>query len=363
MKPYKIALIGTGSIASAHVEALGYLKARATLTAAVDINEEAVHTFSNTHNIPNCYTDVGEMLAAEKPDLVHICTPPQSHKDLSIQCMEAGAWVLCEKPLVISLQEIEMIAKAETQTGNYTSSVYQWRFGTGGQHLKNLVDSGDLGRSLLGVCQTTWYRDDAYYAVPWRGTWESESGGCSMIHGIHAMDMLLWVFGPWSEVTGQIDTMNHDIEVEDVSLALVKFENGARATIINSVVSPRQESYVRLDFEEATVELKHLYAYDNKDWNYSIFDGSEKLDKLKQWQHLPEDVPSLHTGQVSHLLDCLDNKTQPDTSGYGAKMTLEFIASMYKSALTGKTVKRGSIVAGDAFYESMNGGLSINTKT
>jgi len=171
-----------------------------------------------------------------------------------------------------------------------------------------------------------WYRDDAYYAVPWRGTWESESGGCSMIHGIHAMDMLLWTFGPWSEVTGQIDVLNHDIEVE-----------------------------------EATVELKHLYAYDNKDWNYSIFDGSTKKTDLKDWQQLPEDVPSLHTGQVMHLLDCMDNQSQPDTSGYGARMTLEFVASMYKSALTGQTIKRGSILEGDAFFESMNGGLSIGS--
>jgi len=151
MTTYKIALIGTGGIAYTHVEALGYLTARATLTAAVDINKEAVENFSNTYNIPNSYTDVAEMLKTEKPDLVHICTPPQSHKDLSIQCMEAGAWVLCEKPLAMSLQEVEAIANAEKQTGNYTASVYQWRFGTGGQHLKNLVDSGQLGRSLLGL--------------------------------------------------------------------------------------------------------------------------------------------------------------------------------------------------------------------
>ena len=180
-----------------------------------------------------------------------------------------------------------------------------------------------------------------------------------MIHGIHAMDLFLWLFGDWQEVTSHIATLNHDIDVEDVSLALVKFKNGALGTISNSVVSPRQESLVRLDFEEATVELRHLYAFNNNNWTYSLYDGSTKTNKLKNWQTLPEEVPSPHTGQIKHTLDCLKSNTQPDTSGQGARMTLEFIASMYKSALTKQPIKRGSIAEGDPFYESMNGGMII----
>ena len=357
MKPRRVALIGTGAIASSHVEALAH-EPRAELIAAVDINSDAVTAFAEQHQIEP-YTDVAEMLKAEKPDLVHICTPPQLHAALSIQCMEAGAWVLCEKPLAASLREVDEVAAAEKRTGCYTSSVYQWRFGAGGGHLKNLIDGGELGRPLLGLCQTTWYRDDAYYAAPWRGTWASELGGCSMGHGIHAMDFFLWLFGPWSEVNGQIDHLNHDIEVEDVSLALVRFENGALGSVVNSVVSPRQESYIRMDFAEATAELRHLYAYENTDWRYAVFEGSSRTEQLETWQRLPKDFPSLHTGQVSHILDCMEKNAQPLTSGYGARMTLEFIASMYKSALTGQRVKRGSITPGDPFYDAMNGSLAL----
>ena len=357
MTPRRVALIGTGAIASSHVEALAH-EPRAELVAAVDINRDAVTAFAEAHQIAS-YTDVAEMLGAEKPELVHVCTPPQLHAALSIQCMEAGAWVLCEKPLAASLSEIDAIAAAEARTGCYTSSVYQWRFGAGGGHLKHLIDSGELGRPLLGLCQTTWYRDDAYYAAPWRGTWASELGGCSMGHGIHAMDFFLWLFGPWAEVTGQIDHLNHDIEVEDVSLALVRFENGAMGSIVNSVVSPRQESYIRMDFTEATAELRHLYAYGNKDWTYSVFEGSSRSEQLERWRQLPEDFPSLHTGQVSHILDCMEQNERPVTSGAGARMTLEFIASLYKSALTGQRVARGSITPDDPFYGAMNGGMSL----
>ena len=64
-------------------------------------------------------------------------------------------------------------------------------------------------------------------------------------------------------------TLYHDIEVEDVSMAMVRFENGAMGSITNSVLSPREESYLRFDFEKATVELSHLYGYGPDNWKYT----------------------------------------------------------------------------------------------
>jgi predicted dehydrogenase len=353
----KVAVIGTGGIAGKHAEVLQQEVADATLVAAVDVREDAVKAFAERFAIPGVYTDVGTMLAQETPDIVHICTPPHLHTALSIQALESGSWVLCEKPLAASLRELDMLAEAEARTGRYVSSVYQWRFGNGAQHLKQLIDNQAMGKAMIGICQTTWYRDDAYYAVPWRGTWKSELGGCSMGHGIHLMDLFLWLYGPWQEVTAKIGTLNHAIEVEDVSMALVTFESGAMGTIINSVVSPRQETYLRLDFQEATVELKGLYHYQNDQWTYSSYDDSPHTETLQIWRAIPEETRSIFGNQVRHHLDCFKTNTRPLTSGEGARMTLEFLASMYKSALTRQPVKRGSLQPGDPFYKAMNGAL------
>ena len=257
----------------------------------------------------------------------------------------------------MSLRELDTIAQAETETGGFCSSVYQWRFGAGAQHLKRLIEAGDLGRALVGVCQTVWYRDHAYYAVPWRGGWETEGGGCTMGHGIHAIDLFLWTFGPWAEVSAMIGTLDHKIEVEDASLATVRFESGALGSVVTSVVSPRQESYLRLDFQKATVELKHLYDYRNEHWTFSGLGGAEGED-VQSWRTMPPDAPTLHHAQTSHLLDCLETGERPLTSGAGARETLEFIASLYKSALTGERVTRGSVRPGDPFYDAMNGSFA-----
>ncbi|UCH25719.1 MAG: Gfo/Idh/MocA family oxidoreductase [Trueperaceae bacterium] len=355
MSSFRAALIGTGAIARSHATAL-QRETDVELVAAADIRPEAVATFGETYGIAHLYTDVESLLREQHPDLVHICTPPHTHCELSVQCLEAGAWVLCEKPLAGSLAELDVIEAAEARSGTYCSSVYQWRFGNGAQHLKTLIDRGELGRPLLGTCQITWYRDDAYYAVPWRGSWQSELGGCTMIHGIHAIDLLLWLYGPWREVSAKIGTLDHDIEVEDVSLALIAFENGALATITNSVVSPRQRSTLRFDFQAATVELEHLYNYRNEDWRYTLPESSQRTADLARWQDLPPETGrSLLGNQVAQLLAAKRRGERPPTSGEGARRALEFIASLYKSAMTGQIVERGSIRPGDPFYEAMNG--------
>src|SRR6201999_1263014 len=113
--------------------------------------------------------------------------------------------------------------------------------------------SGVLGRPLVAVCTTTWYRDQAYFDVPWRGRWDTEGGGPTMGHGIHQMDLLLAVLGEWTDVTATARRQAREIDTEDLSLAHVGFANGAVASVVNSVLSPREQSYLRFDFELATV--------------------------------------------------------------------------------------------------------------
>jgi predicted dehydrogenase len=355
VKTVRAAIVGTGNIAGAHVAALRRMGGRAEVVAAVDVDGARAGAFCSEHGIPRSYVDIAEMLAEVAPDLVHVCTPPQSHRALSVQCMEAGAWVLCEKPLCGSLEEMDAIEHAERATGKFCASVYQWRFGSGARHLKALISSGELGRPLAGLCQTTWYRDAAYYQVPWRGKWETELGGATMGQGIHAMDLFLWLMGDWREVRAMVGTLDRNIEVEDVSMATVLLENGAMGSVVNSVLSPRQRTHLRFDLQEATVEVDSLYGYTNADWSYSIPDGASTADSLARWRKIPEESLSMHAGQVADLLDCMQEDRRPSTSGTEARRTLEFITGLYKAAMTGEPVLRGSIEKGDPFYHRLNG--------
>ena len=355
MKPFRVAIVGTGGIAANHIKALRREEARVEVVAAVDVAPENLNRFCQEYDIAHRYADMQTRLDEQHPNLVHICTPPGTHFDLCVQALRAGAHVFCEKPLVASLDEVDRLQAVEREVGRTCSTVFQWRFGAGSQHFKRLIDSRELGRPLVGICHTTWYRDHAYYAVPWRGKWDTELGGVSMGHGIHAMDMFLWLLGDWVEVNAIIGTLDRNIEVEDVSMAHVRFASGALGSIVNSVLSPRQVSYMRIDFQRATVELEHLYSHTNEHWRFSIPEGADYQADLARWRAIDGDQPASHATQVTHLLDALERGDPPLTSGPQARNIVEFLTALYKSALTRQPVRRGSIGRDDPYYYHVYG--------
>jgi len=351
--PVKVAIIGTGGISGAHLDAWKHVGDRVRPVAAVDIDRGRVETFAAKNGIPGVYTDAGEMLAAEKPDLVHICTPPAFHFPIIIQCLQAGAWVFCEKPLVSSLRELDEVAEMERQTGNACVSVFQWRFGAAAQHLRQQIDAGAFGRPYVGLCATTWFRPDSYYEVDWRGTWKSELGGVNMGQAIHLIDLMVWLMGSdWEEVTAITDTLHHDIEVEDTALAMLRFRNRALVSIVSSVLSPRQESRVRLDFEKATLEVVQLYRYGNDDWKVTPPEG-QTLPK-GAWPPTG-DARASHGAELALVLDAMRDGSRPPANVDDIRPTFELLTAIYKSSQTGEQVKRGSIVANDRFYEHVGG--------
>jgi predicted dehydrogenase len=275
---------------------------------------------------------------------------------MSIAAMESGAWVLCEKPLCGSLAELAQITAAEDRTGCFTSCILQMRFASSTAHLRRLSDNGHLGRPLVGVCNTLWYRDNAYYNVPWRGRWETELGGPTMGLGIHAMDHFLHLMGDWRSVRSVAATLDRAIEVEDVSMAIVTFANGALGSIVNSALSPRQETYLRLDYQRATVELTHLYGYNRDNWKLTPVPPTHDDNLLQAWQSFPPDVPSSHGAQLCAVVADRDAGRRPLTSGMEAHKTLELLTAIYKSAFTDTTVLRGSIQPGDSFFDALHGG-------
>lgn len=352
----RVAVVGTGAIVGgSHLPALRAHSDRVELVAAVDVDQERLDAFREPAGAQVAgFTSVDAMLDAVRPDLVLIGTPPSLHREQTVAALKAGAWVLCEKPLTLSLAEYDEIAAAEEASGAYAAVVFQHRYGSGAVHARELITSGELGAPLVAHCQTTWHRDAAYYTVPWRGKWASEGGGPTMGHGIHQYDLMLHLLGEWEEIRAMAARLVHDTESEDVSTALVRFRSGALATVVNSVLSPDEVSRIRIDCADATVELTHLYGHSNDSWAYTPAPHVAS-ERATAWRTPAADVPSSHTAQLGALLDAYDTGTRPPGSGHDARATLEFAAALYKAAFTGRSVRAGEIGPGDPFYEAMHG--------
>ena len=354
MAPVTVAISGTGSVARLHMEALQDLGDQARVTAVTDADCGRARAFAARYAVPACYDSLGELLAAGPPDLVHVCTPPGSHASLAMSCLRAGSSVLVEKPPALSLAELHAAAAAQGAMGPWLAAVFQHRFGSGAQRLRQLIDAGALGRPLLAVCSTAWFRNQAYFDEPWRGRWNTEGGGPTMGHGIHQLDLLAYLLGDWTQVCAVARRQARAVETEDLSLAHVTFASGAVASVVNSVLSPREESYLRFDFERATVELTHLYGYGDEDWHITPapgFDGPVRA----AWQAGERGVRSGHRAQFAAVLRALADGSPPPVTAPSALVTLGLVTAIYASALLGRPVVPADLGPESAFYHRMDG--------
>ncbi len=349
----RAAIVGTGAIATSHAEALREAAERIELVAVVDVDADRAAAFATQWGVPRVYPRVAALLDVEDLDVVHVCTPPQVHVPLALECLAADVNVLVEKPPALSLSEIDTLIAAERTSSGRVATVFQHRFGPAAIRLRRMVSEGVLGRSLVAKSDTLWYRDDAYFAVPWRGTWESEGGGPTMGHGIHQFDLMLSVLGPWQEIRALAARQARDVATEDVSMALVTFADGTVASVVNSLLSPRETSQLRFDFERATVEVEHLYGYTDANWTVTAAPGHDEVVDL--WRKEQSEVASGHGCQLGAFLDALDSGETPPVTLADTRNTMEFVAALYASAFTGTAVKAGQIGPDSPFYATMEG--------
>ena len=148
----------------------------------------------------------------------------------------------------------------------------------------------------------------------------------------------------------------HDVETEDVSTALVRFENGAIATVVNSVLSPDEVSRIRIDCERATIELTHLYGYRNADWRITPApdvpgDDGGRLARLRRGraEFAPGPTARARRRHARRPAPAQQRRGRPAAS-------LELITALYKSAFTDTTVRAGEIGPGDPYYTALHGG-------
>ncbi|MGO1928918.1 Gfo/Idh/MocA family protein [Microbacterium gubbeenense] len=348
----RVAIVGTGGIARGqHFPSLAALGDRVVIVAVTDTDPASARSAADEFGVPAVYDDLPGLLAAERPDVVVLATPPIAHRAQAIAALDAGAWVISEKPPTLSLAEYDEIAEHEGENGPFVSYIFQHRFGSAAMRLRELIRDGELGRALVAQCNTLWFRPPEYLAVPWRGKWQTEGGGPTMGLGIHQMDLLLSLLGDWSEISAAMATLDRETEMEDVAMATVRFESGAMCSITNSMLSPRESSQVRIDFERGSFELEHLYGYDNDNWTVTPATGVDGSG----WAPAENVSSNTHLPPFASVIDAFERGARPDPLVAEGRRTLELVAAMYKSALERRAVARAELTPEDPFYRSMAG--------
>ncbi len=225
-REYGWGIVGCGVIAPTHARAVAALP-NAHLVAVTDVDQGKAKALADEHGAA-WDGGLGALLARPDIDVVSVCVPSGLHAEVGVQAAQAGKHLVIEKPIDVTVAAADRLLGAAAEAGVELTVISQHRFDAGVRRLRELIQAGRLGRLTLGEAAVKWYRSQDYYdSGDWRGTWALDGGGALMNQGIHYLDLLCWIMGPVAEVTALCATQAHEVEVEDVALALLRFQSGA----------------------------------------------------------------------------------------------------------------------------------------
>lgn len=347
----RVAIVGTGNIANAHIQAYLQFPERCHIAYLVDIVPEKARRMREKYGLDaEVFDNHQALLPLRDIDLVDVCTPPYVHAQISINCLRSGKNVVCEKPMAASLEECDQMLRARDESGKKLSIIAQNRFRQPISNLKALLDSGLAGPVRCAQVDSFWWRGHCYYNLWWRGTWEKEGGGCTLNHAVHHIDMLLWMMGLPQRVTSVLANTAHDnAEVEDLSVSILQYP-GALAQLTASVVHHGEEQQLVFQCEKAKLAAP-FSCYASLSMGNGFPQRNEALEK--EIADFAAALPTIryegHTGQLENVLTALEQNTPVAIGGEDGRRTIELITAVYKAGATGQTVTL-PLAKDDPFY-------------
>ena len=358
--PLRFAIVGCGTIAPTHAEALTALPpGEAELTACCDLVPERAEAFAARFG---CRVLPYETIL-NNPDIdaVSICTPSGLHAEFGVRALQAGKHVVVEKPMDITLKACDLLNQAQSETGRTLAVISQHRFDPASRGVKQALDAGELGPLVLADARIPWYRTQEYYdSGDWRGTWALDGGGCLMNQGVHTVDLLRWLCGSAATVYAQMRTAAHErIEVEDVVSATITFAGGAIGTLMASTAAypgfpARLAVYGTHGSAVIEGDRLHTLAVQGRE----VLAGQEATDHALQVAQggtraatqqaasgaIQTADPSgvwgdAHRAQLRDFIHCCRTAATPLVDGHEGRKAVELVLAVYESARLGEAVR------------------------
>ncbi len=363
-----VGIIGTGVIARRHALAYRSLPELATLLAVADIDEQRAKGAQREHACRFAYTDYRELLAREDIQAVSICTPPQTHTAIVVDCARAGKHVLCEKPMAGTLEQADLaIEVAERLPHSHISYVFQYRSDPTHARIRHLVREGALGKIVLASARIRAKRTPAYYArVPGRGSWATDGGGVLINQAIHQLDTLISFLGTPDEVSAVMDTFLQPTEAEDTLAGWIKFECGAVASLECTTCAHEDSFAIEVVGENAQTAVRG--SIDRHFCTWSLESKSSAVERalrargMRNFPDLPTGpklstmraqkllckvrgsqwLPPRHWGHTPHVrefLTAITSDREVPVPPREARRSQELAVALYASAITGAPVR------------------------
>jgi len=346
----RIGLIGAGNIGNVHLQSFTQFKDQCEIVAITDAYLPLAEQRAEQYGIKAVAPSPDALLARDDLDAVIIGVPNKAHAPLTIQALESGKHVLCEKPMGLNAQAAKEIVRAQRSSGKIVMVAHQMRWDWLPLHVKGQIERGELGR--IYTAKTGWYRRKG---IPGWGTWftqREQSGGGPLIDiGVHMIDLAFFLMGEPKPVSVYGSTYaefgprkkgigtwgkpdwNGIYDVEDLATAIIKMEDGATLTLeVSWAVHMDTDNvpFVRLMGTEGGAVLRGN-------------EGKFLTERFDETIDIPLVAPADDEGArprfTRHFLECVRDNRQPWTSAETGLRSNLIIDAIYESSRTGHEVK------------------------
>lgn len=339
MEKVGIGIIGTGSIVNAYVKCINELETAqlvALYTKSADRVEEAEKHFGAP-----VFDDIEKLLALPEIQLICVCNESGNHGIAIKKSSEAGKHVLSEKPLEVTPEKIDEVIDSCKKNNIILGCVLQNRCSEDYQIVEKNVREGKLGKLLMGNAHINWYRNKEYYSKnPWRGTKKYDGGAAFMNQGIHTVDLLLNLMGPVKSVFGNMKTMVHDIEGEDVGMGILNFDNGAMGTITaGTALFPGYPERLEIYGEKGSILMEggKIVQWNVQDVPSPIFIENKEA---KSGATDPTNIGHFnHKTVIQDMIDAIKQNRSPMVEGAEARKAVAVITALYRSSQEEKLIQ------------------------
>jgi len=346
MKKLKVAVVGltTGAGHTAN-----YVESNDVSEVVIcDINEDKLKEIGDKHNITKRYTDYGRMLAEEKPDAVSVTVPNFLHLPFTVKALEAGAHVLCEKPMAKNTAEATEMQRCAEKHDKKLMINFNQRFQKEVLTLKSVIDRGDLGD--IYFVRTAWQRRRG---VPWwypLANGLTTCGGGALIDlGVHVLDRAMWLCGfptPEWVLGNTYSKLSHNeaasrgidpFEVEDMAVAMIRMTNGLMLQLEASWAGNRENEMImtRIYGTRGGAVLKSVVKPNRERYNKLFL---EKDGELHDYD-IDSDFDNPPGNIRQAFLDAIVNNTPVPCAPWQGIQINKILDAVYKSAASGAPVK------------------------
>lgn len=319
-----IAIIGLGMASEPHARALRDLQERVEVRWAHSRSEARCRQFAQRFAFP-VTTDLDRILADEEIEAVLLLTPPHTHLVLGAACLEAGKHVLVEKPVAINTHRAEELVALAAANRRNLGVVLQHRFRANSCLLKAMMDEGRLGTLCAATCRVPWWRNQAYYDEPGRGTLARDGGGVLITQAIHVLDLFRSLVGEL-HVVGSVSatTPQHDMEAEDFAAAVLRTDAGVPASLMATTAAyPGFAERIELIGSRATAVMEGaVLTIHGQDGSEQVHDAGWAPTNPDDPMDFPYDA---HLALIRDFLDALDERRPPLVTAADALRTHRLI--------------------------------------